>query len=146
MSHYTHMNANLRLSLRNGLTQRLPALIAANAVAQKPARGWLRAIREAVGLKQIEVAKRIGVTPASYRDLESSEARGTISLASLTRAAEAMDCEAVYFLIPRAGAANSFDELALRYDPEMKHLRASEHSMALEGQAVGDLPNPPVPP
>jgi predicted DNA-binding mobile mystery protein A len=136
------MNRILRQSLRRGLTDRLPALIAANASAQKPARGWLRAIREAVGLKQIEVAKKIGVTPASYRDLESSEARGTITFSSLTRAAEAMDCEVVYFLVPREGVARSFDELALRYDPEMKHLRASEHSMALEGQAVGEPPNP----
>jgi predicted DNA-binding mobile mystery protein A len=101
-------------------------------------------VREAVGLKQVEIAKKIGVTAASYSDLESSEARGAISLSSLARAAEAMDCEVVYFLVPRTGAAKSYDELALRFDPEMKHLQASEHSMALEGQAVGDLPLPPT--
>ena len=144
LSDYNHMKSNLRIALRKGLTRRLPTLIATGAAAQKPARGWLRAIREGVGLKQIEIAKKIGVTPASYRGLESSEARGTISLSSLTRAAEAMDCEVVYFLIPRKSMARSFDELALRYDPELKHLRASEHTMAMEGQAVGDLPNPPV--
>ena len=74
-----------------------------------------------------------------YRDLESSEARGSISLSSLTRAADAMDCELVYFLVPRDAVAKTFGELALRHDPAMKHLHASEHSMALEGQAVGDL-------
>jgi predicted DNA-binding mobile mystery protein A len=126
--------------------QRLPALNAANEMAPRPARGWLRAVREALGLKQVEIAKRIGVTPASYHNLEASEVRGTVSLSSLARAAEAMDCEVVYFLIPRPGVAKSFDELALRHDPELKHLPATEHSMALENQAVGDLSAPPPKP
>ncbi|MBL9208801.1 MAG: hypothetical protein JNN01_27195 [Opitutaceae bacterium] len=52
-----------------------------------------------------------------------------------------MECEIVYFLIPRTGVAKSFAELALRFDPELKHLQASEHSMALEGQVAGDLPS-----
>lgn len=56
---------------------------------------------------------------------------------SLQRAAEAMDCDLVYYLVPRA---KSFGELATRLDPAFAHLQASEHSMALEGQAVGDLP------
>jgi predicted DNA-binding mobile mystery protein A len=138
---FNPMQPNLRRLLCEGLDQRLPALASAKLASQKPARGWLRAIREAIGLKQVAVAKSIGVTPASYRDLESSEARGTITLSSLNRAAEAMDCEIVYFIVPRPGAAKSFAELALRFDPEFKHLQASEHSMALEGQAVGDLPS-----
>jgi len=125
--------------IRKGLDQRVAALKSTAAHAQRPARGWLRAVREAIGLKQETVARTIGVTRPSYRDLESSEARGSISLSSLTRAAEAMDCELVYFLVPRDAVAKTFGELALRHDSAMKHLHASEHSMALEGQAVGDL-------
>jgi len=125
--------------IRKGLDQRVAALKSTAAHAQRPARGWLRAVREAIGLKQETVARTIGVTRPSYRDLESSEARGSISLSSLTRAAEAMDCDLVYFLVPRDAVAKTFGELALRHDSAMKHLHASEHSMALEGQAVGDL-------
>jgi len=138
------MKPELRGLIRKGLDQRVSALISTVAQAQRPARGWLRAVREATGLKQETVAKKIGVTRPSYADLESSEARGSISLSSLTRAADAMDCELVYFLVPRVGVAKNFEELALRHDPATKHLYASEHSMALEGQAVGDLkPKPP---
>lgn len=50
-----------------------------------------------------------------------------------------MDCDLVYYLVPRA---TSFGELATRLDPTFGYLQASEHSMALEGQAVGDLPPP----
>ena len=133
------MKAEVRGLIRKGLDQRVLALKSAADNARKPARGWLRAVREAIGLKQETVAKKIGVTRPSYADLEFSEARGSISLTSLTRAAEAMDCELVYFLVPRDAIAKTFEELALRHDPAMKHLHAAEHSMALEGQAVGDL-------
>ena len=135
------MKPEVRGLIRKGLDQRVVALKSTAANAQRPARGWLRAVREAIGLKQETVAKKIGVTRPSYADLESSEARGAISLSSLMRAADAMDCELVYFLLPRDAVAKTFEELALRHDPAMKHLHASEHSMALEGQAVGDLPS-----
>lgn len=69
---------------------------------------------------------------------EKAEEREAISLQTLRRAAEAMDCELVYFIVPRG--AKSYADLASKNDPHMKHLRASEHSMALEDQAVGDLP------
>jgi predicted DNA-binding mobile mystery protein A len=134
------MKSEVRRLIRRGLDQRVLSLKSTAANAQRPARGWLRAVREAIGLKQETVAQKIGVTRPSYRDLEASEARGSIRLSSLIRAADAMDCEVVYFLVPRDAVAKTSEELALRHDPEMKHLHATEHSMALEGQAVGDLP------
>jgi hypothetical protein len=50
-----------------------------------------------------------------------------------------MECELVYFVLPRETIAQTFAELAQRHDPSRQHLVATEHSMALEGQAVGDL-------
>jgi predicted DNA-binding mobile mystery protein A len=125
--------------VRNGLEQRLGLLKAARASAQRPARGWLRAVREATGIGQGDVAKKLAVTRQAYAQLEEAEARGSISLASLQRSAEAMDCEVVYFIVPRETVARTYEELAQVHDPKFKHLKASEHSMALEGQAVGDL-------
>ena len=126
------MKPELRGLIRKGLDQRISALKLAAVNAPRPVRGWLRAVREAIGLKQETVAKRIGVTRPSYADLESSEARGSISLSSLARAADAMDCELVYFIIPRDAVAKTFGELALRHDPAMKHLYVHEREMPLE--------------
>ena len=42
-------------------------------------------------------------------------------------------------MVPRVGVAETFADLATRLDPARVHLAATEHSMALEGQAVGDL-------
>lgn len=111
----------------------------------KPAGGWLRAVRQALGLAQASVAKKAGISQQAYAQFERGEAAGSLSVGNLQRAAEAMDCELVYCLVPRAGRAKSFGELAARLDPDFAHLQATEHSMSLEGQAVGDLPAPKPP-
>ena len=65
-----------------------------------PVRGWIKAIREALGMTTAQLAKRLGVRQPSVVALEQSEARGTIELATLRRVAEALDCTLVYALIP----------------------------------------------
>jgi predicted DNA-binding mobile mystery protein A len=102
----------------------------------KPARGWLRAVREAIGLTQGEVALKIAVKRQSYAQFEVAEEIGSISLASMRRAAEAMDCELVCYIIPRPSVARSYAELAQIHDPAAKHLKATEQSMALKGTVV----------
>ena len=132
------MNTSLQDVLTTGLDARAPALRVAQASALKPARGWLRAVRTVLSFSQGHVAKKIAMTRQSYAGLEAAEQRGAISLNSLQRAAEAMDCELVYFLVPREKVARTYGELAQVHDPLFKHLQASEHSMELENQAVGD--------
>lgn len=70
-----------------------------------PKTGWLQAVRQTLGQSQAQVAGKIGVRRQAYAGFESGEVRSTISLGSLRRAAEAMDCELVYFLRPKAGAS-----------------------------------------
>ena len=125
--------------IRQGLDERLPTLRKARTAATKPARGWLRAVRDAANLSQDKVATKLGTRRQSYAQMETAEERGSITVNSLQRAAESMDCELVYFLVPRESVAETYEELARIHDPKTKHLEATEHSMALEGQAVGDL-------
>jgi predicted DNA-binding mobile mystery protein A len=127
--------------IRNGLDVRIDALKAVRNAAQRPTRGWLRTVRSAIGLNQQDVARKLGIKRQSYAQLEKAEQNTSITLSSAQRAAEAMGCELIYFVIPRESVAKTFTELATRYDPDFKHLKATEHSMALEGQAVGDLPS-----
>lgn len=136
------MKPSLRHILFTDLQARLPRLAAAQKPATRPAGGWLRAVRQALGLAQADVAKKTGVTKQAYAQFEQGETKATLSLGNLQRAAEAMECDLVYYLVPRA---RSFSELATRLDPAFAHLQASEHSMALEGQAVGDLPTTKTP-
>jgi transcriptional regulator with XRE-family HTH domain len=65
--------------------------------------GWLRSIRQAVGVPVDEVARRLGVCRWEVHRLEESEANSRIMLASLNRAAKGLGCELVYALIPKEG-------------------------------------------
>lgn len=74
-------------------------------------KGWLREIRLAVGFPGPEVAKKLGISRSEvFRGEEREEAK-TISLATLERQAEAMDCRVVYAVIPKKG---TLDDLKLK--------------------------------
>jgi predicted DNA-binding mobile mystery protein A len=124
--------------LLEGLEPRIGPLRAACPAAAVPARGWLRALREAIGLSQAGVAARAGVKRQSLAQFELAEERGSISLTSLRRAAAAMDCELVYFVVPRAAVADSYAGLAQLRDPAARHLKATEHSTALKKTGGAD--------
>src|SRR5258707_8758655 len=66
-----------------------------------PARGWIKAVREALGMSTAQLAKRLRIKQPSVIALEKSEAKGTIELATLRRVAEALDCTLVYTLVPK---------------------------------------------
>jgi predicted DNA-binding mobile mystery protein A len=104
----------------------------------RPVHGWLTAVRQALGLSRAAVAVTLKVTPAAVQSYEKAEKNDAITLATLRRVAGAMDCELVVALVPRNGL--TFAQLAARRDPDFAHLRATEHSMALENQASHDLP------
>ncbi len=72
---------------------------------------WLRAIRQATGTPVEEVREKLGVTKWEVFRLEQSEAEGRIQISSLRKAAQGLDCELVYALVPREG---SLEEMRAR--------------------------------
>jgi predicted DNA-binding mobile mystery protein A len=100
----------------------------------RPHKGWIRAIRDALGMSGRELASRMGVTQSTIPDIERSEERGTIRIETLTRAADALDCDLIYFLKPR----RSLDDLVAA-QARRKAARylgwAAQHSL-LEDQSV----------
>ncbi|HEX8663498.1 MAG TPA: mobile mystery protein A [Beijerinckiaceae bacterium] len=106
------------------------------ATLTKPPKGWVRAIREALGMSQAQLAQRLGVQPPSVSDLERSEALGSIQLKTLQRAAEALDCQLVYALVPRKPLEAVLRDRARR--EAERRFALVEHTMRLEDQAVHD--------
>lgn len=101
-----------------------------------PVGGWIRAIREAIGMTNVQLAKRLGRrAPQSIEDLQQSEAAGTIKLDRLRELAEAMGCRLVYAVVP----AKPLDDLRKDRAIEVarQSLRRTSHSMRLEAQDVG---------
>jgi len=117
--------------------QQMDALLETWSAAQlsaRPRAGWVRAIRESLGMSAAAFARRLGMTPVGVRKLESAEASDRITLASLRKLAQALDCELQYPLVPRTSLVQQVEDRAEMVARE--RLRPIAHSMALEDQAV----------
>jgi len=98
----------------------------------RPSGGWLRAIRQALGMTTRQLAKTVGVTQAAVVDAERTEAKGDITLATLQRYAAALGCELSYVLIPKRSLQETVEERADRIARDQ--VSRVRHSMALEDQ------------
>lgn len=78
------------------------------------------------------LAQRMGIERTTVLRMENSEAEQTISLATLQRAAAALDCDLVYALVPRKPLAEVIDAQARRIVGEQ--LARVSATMALEAQ------------
>lgn len=107
-------------------------------VPPPPPRGWIRAIRDALGMTLADLGQRLGVTKQAVLQMETSEADGTIRLETLRRAAAALDCTVAYVLVPNS----SLDETVNRraHAVATRDVERAFHTMLLENQvgAQGD--------
>lgn len=99
-----------------------------------PVRGWIKAVRQAIGMSSSQLARRLGVKQPTITEMEQSEMRGTIQLATLRRAAEALDCTLVYVLIPNKPLKTIVRDRAQKL--ARRRLEAVDHTMLLEDQKV----------
>lgn len=103
----------------------------------RPHRGWIRAVRDALGMSSTELAARMGVSQSTVPDLERSEQQHTIKLETLRRAADALDCELFYVLVPRTSLDEAVWAQARR--KATRHLAQVGHHSRLEDQSVSDV-------
>jgi len=123
-----------RRTARRRLDQRLVGL----DLGQRPPRGWVRAIREALGMTTAELGQRMGLTQSRVSQIERSEELGSIRLDSLERAAQALNCQVRYVFVPNEPLEEMVQRQArLRAQAEVD---AVTHTMALEDQ----VPEPGV--
>lgn len=99
-----------------------------------PRGGWIRAIREGLGMSAAQLAARLGVIRQSVEAYERSEAAGKITLESLNKVAEALDCRLVYALVPAKPLEQMQRDRATQLADAL--LNPVEHTMKLEDQAV----------
>lgn len=106
----------------------------ANAIPTPPKSGWIRTIREGLGMTQPQLAKRLGITRQALDGLERGEASGKITLESLKRLAEALHSRVVYMVVPDQSLAEMRRSRATKLAE--KQLKRVSHSMNLEAQGV----------
>jgi predicted DNA-binding mobile mystery protein A len=100
-----------------------------------PRMGWVKAIRESLGLTTRQLAMRLGIKQSSIVALEAREARKEVTLESLEKVAKAMDCTLIYAIVPSKRSLDSIleDRSVKAAERIMKTVR---HSMKLEDQSV----------
>lgn len=100
----------------------------------RPSSGWIKAVREGLGMAATHLAARLGVTTSTVTRLETSEADETISLATLRRAAEVLGCELHYALVPKRSLADTLETRATEL--ARRQMASVSHTMVLEAQAT----------
>ncbi len=100
----------------------------------RPRKGWLKVIREALGMTGEQVAERLEVTKSMVSKYERAELDETITLATLRRVASALDAELMYAVLPRKSIEELRRERALT--AARRRVQSVHQSMALEDQAV----------
>jgi len=101
---------------------------------QRPVKGWLRAVREALGMSGKQFAKRLGVSAPRVTALEKNEVHGSVTLNTMRQAA-ALNCKFVYALVPRDDSLEETLRKRARILAQ-KRLSMVAHSMLLEDQQL----------
>src|SRR2546429_6499395 len=95
----------------------------ARSLPPRPSGGWIASVREALGLSQRQVGKKMRASGQAIQQFEKAEAEDRITLRAIRRVAGTMGCDLVYVLVPKSG---SFAELAEQ--------RSEEHTSELQSR------------
>jgi len=93
------MKAKQKNLAREQLDKTLRQFIPLKAVVP-PRKGWVRAIRDALGMTGEQLAARLNVNKQRVSRIEQDERFGKVTIKTLQNVAEALDCEFVYGFVP----------------------------------------------
>lgn len=132
------MRLSKHLASAAQIDRKLPRLRkAAHSLAlSAPAVGWIKALRQSLGLTTAAFGRRLKVRQQSADELESSEKAGTITINSLRRAAAALDADFVYAIVPRKSLRSTIASRARELARE--RVAPIAHTMRLEAQGLSD--------
>lgn len=125
--------SSIRAKARRALDSRFRQI--EPAIGRRPPAGWIRAIRDALGMSGADLAKRMGVSQPRVAQMEKAEVLGDIKISTLERVADALGCDLVYALVPRSGSLEADVRTQARAKAVEQAGRAA-HTMRLEDQAA----------
>lgn len=104
-----------------------------------PHKGWIRAIRDGLGMTARQLASRLGVAKQAVGRIERDEPGGAVTIKTMRRVAEGLGCVFVFGFVPKTSLEETVRARA-REVAEMRLGRAS-HTMALEAQSLAPEEN-----
>lgn len=98
-----------------------------------PPTGWIKAIRNAIGMSMQQLGNKLSVSRQGILDIENREKDGAITIKSLKEIARALDMQLVYGFVPNEGSLDALIEKRATELATKIVLRTSD-SMKLEDQ------------
>ncbi|MBN2456316.1 MAG: mobile mystery protein A [Sedimentisphaerales bacterium] len=129
------MKAKQKKLVREQLDETLKRLQPLKSLAL-PRKGWIRAVRDALGMTGEQLAKRLKVNKQRVARIEQDERFGRVTLKTLKRVAEALDCILVYGFVPEESLEQTIKNQARRI--AQKRISRSNQMMRLEQQELGE--------
>lgn len=96
--------------------------------------GWIEYMRAVLGLTLQDLAKRAGISKPTTAQSERREAEGKVTLETLKKMANAMECDLFYAFVPRKKIGSILMDQAIQKARSILS-RADTH-MSLEDQKV----------
>jgi predicted DNA-binding mobile mystery protein A len=103
----------------------------------RPSKGWVRAIRNALGMTTKQMARRMNVPQQRISEFEKAEFSGNITMRSLERAASVLGCRVVYALVPDRSLHDILRTQAEKI--ALQKMASVQQTMSLENQFVESI-------
>lgn len=102
---------------------------------ERPDKGWVNAIRVALGMSYRQLSKRLGFSNrSSAQSIERREQDLSITLKTLEEAAHALDMKLVYGFVPKQDSITNMIKNRA-YELANEIVSGTSHNMVLENQA-----------
>jgi predicted DNA-binding mobile mystery protein A len=103
-----------------------------NSIPALPSKGWIKSIREALGMTSAQLAKRIGVNQSRVTHMEQAEAEENLKLSTMHKVADGLGMKFVYGFVPKDGLEDIVRSQARKL--ALKRMERLDHTMRLELQ------------
>jgi predicted DNA-binding mobile mystery protein A len=122
-----NLQENQRIEKSTSVLRRIKPMLS-------PRGGWIRSIREALGMTSVQLASRLNTHPSRITRIEEDELKQALTLQTLHKVAEALGCDLIYALVPKTSIETTLRTRA-RAIAEFK-IQRIQHTMALENQSL----------
>lgn len=119
--------------VREQLDKKLDSLRAI-ALSGAPKQGWIKTIREALGLSARQLGGKTGIDQSRISRLENAEKDGSLKLSSLQKIAKGLNMRFVYAFVPEESLEQMVRVQAKKI--ALKRLNQLNNTMRLEKQGL----------
>lgn len=135
---YKHKGGGMlnSISFKNAGKRRERILSVIESMKVNP--GWIKYMRSVLGMTLKDLANLTQLSLPTVAQIEKREAQGKVTLETLAKMAEAMECELVYAFVPKENLTDLIEKKA--FEKATESLANADTHMSLEDQKVkGEL-------